>query len=273
MAKESTEIKNQKEFHLRVFPLGRLPRSEPNGPLVFLPRSIYEELRHGTRDVEVTGKTTKIVHASFSFEEGERDIIRIGIPLRHELGVALNDIITIRTVDLQNIHDIGATYVELALIGKPFRDDRAFSNWIKHRVMSQFRRPATEGDIIEIPFFRGSLGENENFVKFRVVKVRPEGQGKISGTTHIKVTAEAPSDKIFYPDFIQDEHILEICQYVTNHVTASSLRLKSSVLSLTSEPQQSEFEPGPKEPRRIRLSDTIEAWVASLEEQGTHVER
>jgi transitional endoplasmic reticulum ATPase len=132
--------------------------------------------------VEIVGKrnTAAIAWPAYS-EDQNRDIIRIDGFTRKNAGVAMHELVVIRSAQVTN-----ATTVVLAPIDMKLNVDEDFTNFVKNRLME---RTFVEGDTTLVMM----LG---HAIPFRVTKSRPHGIVRISHGTNVQILAEpAPEAK------------------------------------------------------------------------------
>jgi transitional endoplasmic reticulum ATPase len=132
--------------------------------------------------IEIVGKrnTAAIAWPAYS-EDQNRDIIRIDGFTRKNAGVAMHELVSIRSAQVTN-----ATTVVLAPIDMKLNVDEDFTNFVKNRLME---RTFVEGDTTLVMM----LG---HAIPFRVTKSRPHGIVRISHSTNVQILAEpAPEAK------------------------------------------------------------------------------
>ena len=132
--------------------------------------------------IEIVGKrnTAAIAWPAYS-EDQNRDIIRIDGFTRKNAGVAMHELVIIRSAQVTN-----ATTVVLAPIDMKLNVDEDFTNFVKNRLME---RTFVEGDTTLVMM----LG---HAIPFRVTKSRPNGIVRISHGTNVQIMAEpAPETK------------------------------------------------------------------------------
>jgi transitional endoplasmic reticulum ATPase len=132
--------------------------------------------------IEIVGKrnTAAIAWPAYS-EDQNRETIRIDGFTRKNAGVAINELVVVRTAKVSN-----ATTVVLAPIDMKLNVDEDFTNFVKNRLME---RTFVEGDTTLVMM----LG---HAIPFRVTKARPNGIVRISHGTSIQILAEpAPEAK------------------------------------------------------------------------------
>jgi transitional endoplasmic reticulum ATPase len=132
--------------------------------------------------IEIVGKrnTAAIAWPAYS-EDQNRETIRIDGFTRKNAGVALNELVVVRTTKVSN-----ATTVVLAPIDMKLNVDEDFTNFVKNRLME---RTFVEGDTTLVMM----LG---HAIPFRVTKARPNGIVRINHSTNIQILAEpAPEAK------------------------------------------------------------------------------
>ncbi len=132
--------------------------------------------------IEIVGKrnTAAIAWPAYS-EDQNRDIIRIDGFTRKNAGVAMHELVVIRSAQVTN-----ATTVVLAPIDMKLNVDEDFTNFVKNRLME---RTFVEGDTTLVMM----LG---HAIPFRVTKSRPHGIVRISHGTNVQILAEpAPEAK------------------------------------------------------------------------------
>jgi transitional endoplasmic reticulum ATPase len=132
--------------------------------------------------IEIVGKrnTAAIAWPAYS-EDQNRETIRIDGFTRKNAGVAINELVVVRTAKVSN-----ATTVVLAPIDMKLNVDEDFTNFVKNRLME---RTFVEGDTTLVMM----LG---HAIPFRVTKARPNGIVRINHSTNIQILAEpAPEAK------------------------------------------------------------------------------
>jgi transitional endoplasmic reticulum ATPase len=132
--------------------------------------------------IEIVGKrnTAAIAWPAYS-EDQNRETIRIDGFTRKNAGVAINELVVVRTAKVSN-----ATIVVLAPIDMKLNVDEDFTNFVKNRLME---RTFVEGDTTLVMM----LG---HAIPFRVTKARPKGIVRINHSTSIQILAEpAPEAK------------------------------------------------------------------------------
>ncbi len=132
--------------------------------------------------IEIVGKrnTAAIAWPAYS-EDQNKETIRIDGFTRKNAGVAINELVVVRTAKVSN-----ATTVVLAPIDMKLNVDEDFTNFVKNRLME---RTFVEGDTTLVMM----LG---HAIPFRVTKARPNGIIRISHGTNIQILAEpAPEAK------------------------------------------------------------------------------
>ena len=132
--------------------------------------------------IEIVGKrnTAAIAWPAYS-EDQNRNIIRIDGFTRKNAGVAMHELVIIRSAKVTN-----ATTVVLAPIDMKLNVDEDFTNFVKNRLME---RTFVEGDTTLVMM----LG---HAIPFRVTKSRPNGIVRISHGTNVQIMAEpAPETK------------------------------------------------------------------------------
>ncbi|MFC1486826.1 CDC48 family AAA ATPase [Thermoproteota archaeon] len=132
--------------------------------------------------IEIVGKrnTAAIAWPAYS-EDQNRNIIRIDGFTRKNAGVAMHELVIIRSAQVTN-----ATTVVLAPIDMKLNVDEDFTNFVKNRLME---RTFVEGDTTLVMM----LG---HAIPFRVTKSRPNGIVRISHGTNVQIMAEpAPETK------------------------------------------------------------------------------
>jgi transitional endoplasmic reticulum ATPase len=132
--------------------------------------------------IEIVGKrnTAAIAWPAYS-EDQNRDIIRIDGFTRKNAGIAMHELVVIRSAQVTN-----ATTVVLAPIDMKLNVDEDFTNFVKNRLME---RTFVEGDTTLVMM----LG---HAIPFRVTKSRPHGIVRISHGTNVQILAEpAPETK------------------------------------------------------------------------------
>ena len=132
--------------------------------------------------IEIVGKrnTAAIAWPAYS-DDQNRDIIRIDGFTRKNAGVAMHELVIIRSAQVTN-----ATTVVLAPIDMKLNVDEDFTNFVKNRLME---RTFVEGDTTLVMM----LG---HAIPFRVTKSRPNGIVRISHGTNVQIMAEpAPETK------------------------------------------------------------------------------
>jgi transitional endoplasmic reticulum ATPase len=132
--------------------------------------------------IEIVGKrnTAAIAWPAYS-EDQNRDIIRIDGFTRKNAGVAMHELVVIRSAQVTN-----ATTVVLAPIDMKLNVDEDFTNFVKNRLME---RTFVEGDTTLVMM----LG---HAIPFRVTKSRPHGIVRISHGSNVQILAEpAPEAK------------------------------------------------------------------------------
>jgi transitional endoplasmic reticulum ATPase len=132
--------------------------------------------------IEIVGKrnTAAIAWPAYS-EDQNRETIRIDGFTRKNAGVAINELVMVRTAKVSN-----AITVVLAPIDMKLNVDEDFTNFVKNRLME---RTFVEGDTTLVMM----LG---HAIPFRVTKARPNGIVRINHGTNIQILAEpAPEAK------------------------------------------------------------------------------
>ena len=132
--------------------------------------------------IEIVGKrnTAAIAWPAYS-EDQNREIIRIDGFTRKNAGVAMHELVVIRSAKVTN-----ATTVVLAPIDMKLNVDDDFTNFVKNRLME---RTFVEGDTTLVMM----LG---HAIPFRVTKSRPHGIVRIGHGTTVQIMAEpAPETK------------------------------------------------------------------------------
>ncbi len=126
--------------------------------------------------IEIIGKrnTAAIAWPAYS-EDQNRDIIRIDGFTRKNAGVAMHEVVVIRSAKVTN-----ATSLVLAPIDMKLNVDEDFTNFVKNRLME---RTFVEGDTTLVMM----LG---HAIPFRVTKSRPHGIVRINNGTNVQIMAE-----------------------------------------------------------------------------------
>jgi transitional endoplasmic reticulum ATPase len=132
--------------------------------------------------VELIGKrSTPVTAWPGESQENDRDIIRIDGQTRKNVGVGLNDFLTVR-----KIHSKAAKSVFLIPLGpNTISADSEFREFVKNRLKGF---PINEGDEISV----GVLGNSIDFVIQRIV---PRTISRIAKSTKVNIVAAASIDK------------------------------------------------------------------------------
>ncbi|HYY67383.1 MAG TPA: AAA family ATPase, partial [Nitrososphaeraceae archaeon] len=132
--------------------------------------------------VELIGKrSTPVTAWPGESQENDRDIIRIDGQTRKNVGVGLNDFLTVR-----KIHSKAAKSVFLIPLGpNTISADSEFREFVKNRLRGF---PINEGDEISV----GVLGNSIDFVIHRIV---PRTISRIAKSTKINIVAATSIDK------------------------------------------------------------------------------
>ena len=128
--------------------------------------------------IEVIGKRRTAVTV-WPSDDDEDDVIRIDGQTRKNAGVSINELVTIRPVDVKIART--ATLISLNKISI----DKEFIEFVKNRLKNM---PLVEGDEVSVTI----LG---NYLDFKLYKSSPKGVVKIEKSTRLSISADTVSDR------------------------------------------------------------------------------
>ena len=131
--------------------------------------------------IEIQGKkSTSVIVWPADEDEKNPDIISIDGQTRKNVGVSINDVVTVGKVSTKT-----AKLVTLMPVNDVVTVDKEFTDFVKNR---QKGLPLTNGDEISVMI----LG---NSIEFKISKSSPKGVVKIDRSSNLKILSEAASDK------------------------------------------------------------------------------
>ena len=125
-------------------------------------------------------KTTSVIVWPADEDEKNPDIISIDGQTRKNVGVSINDVVTVGKVSTKT-----AKLVTLMPVNDVVTVDKEFTDFVKNRLKGL---PLTNGDEISVMI----LG---NSIEFKISKSSPKGVVKIDRSSNLKILSEAASDK------------------------------------------------------------------------------
>ena len=131
--------------------------------------------------IEIRGKkSTSVIVWPADEDEKNPDIISIDGQTRKNVGVSIDDVVTVGKVSTKT-----AKLVTLMPVNDVVTVDKEFTDFVKNRLKGL---PLTNGDEISVMI----LG---NSIEFKISKSSPKGVVKIDRSSNLKILSEAASDK------------------------------------------------------------------------------